>query len=79
MTIAQTPTEWLELQFSRQGGRTRMVTFRITYGTSATETVEASGYRDIGDGTWIEFVDGVGTQILRVKARGIDRIELVRP
>jgi hypothetical protein len=54
-----------------------MRSFLITYTDGNTETVQAVGYRDI-DGTWIEFVDGVPTQLLRVRAAHVSRIEATK-
>lgn len=33
--------------------------------------------RDVGDGKWIDFVDGQQNQILRVAAAGVVRTEVV--
>lgn len=53
-------------------------TFKIDYYDGASEDVEAHGYADIGDGTWLQFVDGAGTQILRVRASEVVRVERVK-
>lgn len=55
--------------------------FKITYvGDVPDETVEATGYRDVGD-QWTDFflIDsrGVTTQVLRVRSADVDRIEQV--
>ncbi len=51
--------------------------FRITYLDGQSEEISARGYGDIGD-KWIEFRDGTNTQLLRVAANTVARIEIVR-
>jgi hypothetical protein len=69
-TVTRTPLpDWPRIPTMRS--------FLITYTDGNTETVQAVGYRDI-DGTWIEFVDGVPTQLLRVRAAHVSRIEATK-
>jgi hypothetical protein len=59
--------------------------YRITYrqarkGGTDMETVEAKGYGDTKDGTWIEFTresGGSARRVLRVRSEDVVRIEML--
>ena len=65
----------LALLIMRRG---TMETFKIDYLDGRSETVDAKCYQDIG-AKWIEFLDNLGVQLLRVHADTVVRVEVIKP